>query len=111
MLAYHLTGPGLQLMYGTNTFTVESDEGSLIDPTTECPFLITEHHAQYVLYSRQKSLKVILSKDTTRSIDESANEITGGIILLSLGESSARDAFIARIKLMVGAEGIGCADE
>lgn len=111
MLAYHLTGPGLQLMYGKDAFTVESGEGSLIDPTTECPFRITDQHAQYVLYSRQKSLKVIMSKDPTRSIDDSANEITGGVILLSFDGSSARDAFIARIKLMVGVEGIGCADE
>jgi len=111
MLAYHLTGPGLQLMYGKDAFTVESGEGSLIDPTTENLFLITEQHAQYVLYSRQKSLKAILSKDTTRSIDESANGITGGVVLLSFGGSSARDAFITRIKLMVGAEGVGCVDE
>jgi hypothetical protein len=112
MLAYHLTGPALQLMYGDSAFTVESGEGALIDPTTEKPFLMTEQYAQYVLYSRQGSLKVILSKHTTRSIIESPDEITGGVILLNFGGSNARDEFLARIKHMIGtAGGIGCADE
>jgi hypothetical protein len=112
MLAYHLTGPALQLMYGNNAFTVESSEGALTDPTTENPFLMTEQHAQYVLYSRQGSLKVILSKYTTRSIIESPDEITGGVILLDFSGSNARDEFIARIKDMIRtAGGVGCADE
>jgi hypothetical protein len=112
MLAYHLTGPALQLMYGDNAFTVESGEGVLIDPTTEKPFLMTEKHAQYVLYSRQKSLQVVLSKHTTRSIIESPDEITGGVILLDFGGSNARDEFVARIQHMIGITGgIGCADE
>lgn len=112
MLAYHLTGPALQLMYGNHAFTIESREGSLIDPTTDDPFLMTEQHAQYVLYSRQRSLKVILSKETTRNINESADQITGGVVLLEFGGSDARDDFIARIKRMVGnVGGIGCADE
>ncbi|KAI4747473.1 hypothetical protein E4T50_02180 [Aureobasidium sp. EXF-12298] len=112
MLAYHLTGPALQLMYGNHAFTIESREGSLIDPTTDDPFLMTEQHAQYVLYSRQRSLKVILSKEITRSINESADRMTGGVVLLEFGGSDARDDFIASIKYMVGTVGgIGCADE
>jgi hypothetical protein len=112
MLAYHLTGTDLQLLYGDNAFTVESGEGALIDPTTEKPFLMTEQHAQYVLYSRQKSLKVVLSKHTTHSIIESPDEITGGVILLDFGGSNARDEFVARIQHMIGITGgIGCADE
>jgi hypothetical protein len=99
-------------MYGNHAFTIESREGSLIDPTTDDPFLMTEQHGQYVLYSRQRSLKVILNKETTCSINESADEITGGVILLEFGGSDARDDFIARIKHMAGTVGgIGCADE
>lgn len=112
MLAYHLTD--LKLMYRTNAFTIESNaQRSLLDPTTGCPFLIDEQHAQYVLSSSQKSLKVILSKDTTWSVSESHGKTTGGIILLDFGGTSARDEFITRISDMVGmTEGrIGCADE
>ena len=97
MLAYHLNGPALKLMYGNDGFTIESGEGSLIDPTTQNPFLMTGQHAQYLLYSRQQSLKVVVSNNATRSIHESPDEITGGIILLEFGGSSARDEFIARI--------------
>jgi hypothetical protein len=111
MLAYHIKEPALKLLYGKDAYTIESDQGSLIDPNTQSPFKLTEQHAQYVLYSRQQSLKVILSKNTTRSIKESPDEITGGIILLDFGGSNARDEFIAHIKSMVGVEGIGCADE
>ena len=111
MLAYHIKEPALKLLYGKDAYTIESDQGSLIDPHTGSLFKLTEQHAQYVLYSRQQSLKVILSKNTTRSIKESPNEITGGIVLLDFGGSNARDEFIAHIKHMVGIGGIGCADE
>jgi hypothetical protein len=100
MLAYHVQGPALQLLYGNDSFTIESGEGSLFDPTTKSPFLMTAQHAQYVLYSRQRSLKAILSKESTRSIKESPNEITGGVILLEFGGPSARNEFIARIAEM-----------
>lgn len=112
MLAYHLTD--LKLMYRTNAFTIESrEEGSLLDPATGCPFVIDEQHALYVLSSSQKSLKVILSKDTTWSVSESHGKTTGGIILLEFGDASAREEFITRIKYMVGmtVERIACADE
>jgi hypothetical protein len=73
---------------------------------------MTEKHAQHVLYSRQKSLQVVLSKHTTRSIIESPDEITGGVVLLDFGGSNARDEFVARIQHMIGITGgIGCADE
>lgn len=111
MLAYHLHGPALKLLYGDDGFTVESGEGSLIDPTTQNSFVMTGKHAQYVLYSRQQSLKVILSKNTTRSIDEAPDDITGGVILLDFGGSNARDEFIAHTKNMAGVDGIGCANE
>ena len=101
MLAYHLKGPTLKLMYGNDGFTVESGQGSLIDPTTQNPFLMTGQHAQYLLYSRQQSLKVVVSNNATRSIHESPDEITGGIILLEFGGSSARDEFIARIGQLI----------
>ncbi|KAH0293409.1 hypothetical protein M436DRAFT_68909 [Aureobasidium namibiae CBS 147.97] len=101
MLAYHLNGPTLKLMYGNDGFTVESGEGSLIDPTTQNPFLMTGQHAQYLLYSRQQSLKVVVSNNATRNIHESPDEITGGIILLEFGGSSARDEFIARIGQLI----------
>jgi hypothetical protein len=96
MLVYHVHGPALKLLYGNDSFTIESGEGSLIDPTTESTFRLTAQHAQFVLYGRQGSLKVILSKNSTRSIIESPNEITGGVILLDFGGRSAHDEFIAR---------------
>ncbi|CAD0086450.1 unnamed protein product [Aureobasidium mustum] len=113
MLAYHLTGQDLKLMYRTNVFTIESGEGSLIDPRTGCAFEIGEQHALYVLSSSEKSLKVILSKDNTWSVSESIDEMTGGIILLEFGGVSARDEFIAGIKHLIGMTvgHIGCADE
>ncbi|KAG9596790.1 hypothetical protein KCU77_g5330, partial [Aureobasidium melanogenum] len=113
MLAYHLTGKDLKLMCRTNTFTIESGEGSLMNSTTDCPFEINEQHAQYVLSSSQKSLKVIMSKSTTWSITESIEDLTGGIILLEFGGVSARDEFIAHLKHMagMGVRGIGCADD
>ncbi|CAD0106312.1 unnamed protein product, partial [Aureobasidium uvarum] len=113
MLAYHLTEQGLKLMYRTVVFTIESVEGSLINPTTGCPFEMTEKHLQYVLYSSQKSLKVIMSQNATWSITKSDDNIAGGIILLEFGGVSARDEFIARIKHMVGMTvgSIGCADD
>jgi hypothetical protein len=100
MLAYHVRGPALKLLYGNAAFTIESGDGSLIDPTIKSPFLMTAQHAQYVMYSRQGSLKVILSKDSTRSINESPNDITGSVILLEFGGLSARNEFIARIAEM-----------
>ncbi|KAH0357192.1 hypothetical protein KCU81_g306, partial [Aureobasidium melanogenum] len=113
MLAYHLTGKDLKLMYRTNAFTIESDEGSLMDDTNGCAFEINEQHAQYVLSSSQKSLKVIMSKSTTWSITESNEELTGGIILLEFGGVSARDEFIAHLKHMDGisVRSICCADD
>ncbi|KAH0009595.1 hypothetical protein KCU78_g10656, partial [Aureobasidium melanogenum] len=113
MLAYHLTGKDFKLMYRNNAFTIESDEGSLMNSTAGCPFEINEQHAQYVLSSSQKSLKVIMSKNTTWSITESTEDLTGGIILLEFGGVSARDEFIVRLKHMagMGARGIGCADD
>ncbi|KAG9679524.1 hypothetical protein KCU99_g3077, partial [Aureobasidium melanogenum] len=113
MLAYHLTGKDFKLMYRNNAFTIESDEGSLMNSTTGCPFEINEQHAQYVLSSSQKSLKVIMSKNTTWSITESTEDLTGGIILLEFGGVSARDEFIVRLKHMagMGVRGIGCADD
>ncbi|KAG9692966.1 hypothetical protein KCU95_g6738, partial [Aureobasidium melanogenum] len=113
MLAYHLTGKDLKLMYRTNAFTIESDEASLMDDTNGCAFEINEQHAQYVLSSSQKSLKVIMSKSTTWSITESNEELTGGIILLEFGGVSARDEFIAHLKHMDGisVRSIGCADD
>ncbi|KAH0388926.1 hypothetical protein KCU89_g16817, partial [Aureobasidium melanogenum] len=113
MLAYHLTGKDLKLMYRTNAFTIESGEGSLMNSTADCPFEINEQHAQYVLSSSQKSLKVIMSKSTTWSITESNEDLTGGIILLEFGGVSARDEFIAHLKHMagMGVRGIGCTDE
>jgi hypothetical protein len=101
MLAYHVHGPNLKLLYENDAFIIESDDGSLMDPTTESTFKLTAQHAQFVLYGRQGSLKVILSKNSTRSIIESPNEITGGVILLDFGGRSARDGFIARIGEMV----------
>jgi hypothetical protein len=101
MLAYHVHGPALKLLYGNDSFTIESGEGSLIDPTTESTFRLTAQHAQFVLYGRHGSLKVILSKNSTRSIIESPNDITGGVILLDFGGRSARDEFIARIGEMI----------
>ncbi|KAI4722295.1 hypothetical protein E4T48_01506 [Aureobasidium sp. EXF-10727] len=113
MLAYHLNEQGLKLMYRDNAFTIVSGEGSLIDPTTGSPFKMTEQHALYVLFSSQKSLKVIMSKNTAWSIAKSPDDVSGGIILLEFGGVSARDEFIARIKHMVGMSvgGIGCADD
>ena len=111
MLAYHLKGPALKLMYGGDAFTIESDEGSLIDPTTQKPFSMTEQHVKYTLYSRQQSLKVILSKDLTRNIIESLDEITGGVILLDFGGSNARDGFVAHIGRMVSTRRFVCANE
>ncbi|KAG9713321.1 hypothetical protein KCU73_g16558, partial [Aureobasidium melanogenum] len=113
ILAYHLTGKDFKLMYRNDAFTIESDEGSLMNSTTGCPFEINEQHAQYVLSSSQKSLKVIMSKNTTWSITESTEDLTGGIILLEFGGVSARDEFIARLKHMagLGVRGIGCADD
>ncbi|KAH0366566.1 hypothetical protein KCU65_g5264, partial [Aureobasidium melanogenum] len=113
MLAYHLTGQDLKLMYRTNAFTIESDEGSLMDDTTGCAFEINEQHAQYVLSSSQKSLKVIMSKSTTWSITETTEDLTGGIILLEFGGVSARDEFIAHLKDVDGmnVQSIGCADD
>lgn len=113
MLAYHLTGKDLKLMYRSNASTIESVEGALMDDTTGCAFEINEQHAQYVLSSSQKSLKVIMSKSTTWSITESNEELTGGIILLEFGGVSARDEFIAHLKHMDGisVRSIGCADE
>ncbi|KAH0270233.1 hypothetical protein KCU91_g8202, partial [Aureobasidium melanogenum] len=100
-------------MYRTNAFTIESDEASLMDDTNGCAFEINEQHAQYVLSSSQKSLKVIMSKSTTWSITESNEELTGGIILLEFGGVSARDEFIAHLKHMDGisVRSIGCADD
>ena len=113
MLAYHLTGKDLKLMYRTNAFTIESGEGSLIDPRTGCAFEVGVQHALYVLSSSQNSLKVVLSKDTTWSVSESIDEMTGGIILFEFGGVSARDEFVAGIKHLVGLTvgRIGCADE
>ncbi|KAI4847817.1 hypothetical protein E4T44_04299, partial [Aureobasidium sp. EXF-8845] len=101
MLAYHVSGPALRLLYGNDSFTIESGEGSLMDPITESTFRLTAQHAQFVLYGREGSLKVILSKNSTRSIIESPTEITGGVILLDFGGRSARDEFIARVGEMV----------
>ncbi|KAG9833612.1 hypothetical protein KCU98_g8928, partial [Aureobasidium melanogenum] len=113
MLAYHLTGKDLKLLYRTNAFTIESGEGSLSDSRTGIAFEINEQHAPYVLSSSQKSLKVIMSKSTTWSITESNKELTGGIILLEFGGVSARDEFIAHLKHMAGmsVRSIGCADD
>ncbi|KAI4728482.1 hypothetical protein E4T49_03789 [Aureobasidium sp. EXF-10728] len=113
MLAYHLNEQGLKLMYRDNAFTIESGAGSLVDPTTGTPFKMTEQHALYVLFSSQKSLKVIMSKNPAWSIAKSPDDVSGGIILLDFGGVSARDEFVAHIKHMVGmsAGGIGCSDD
>ncbi|KAI5194414.1 hypothetical protein E4T39_08680 [Aureobasidium subglaciale] len=113
MLAYHLTGEGLKLLHKATAFTIVSAEGSLIDPTTDRPFEITEQHAMFVLSSCQNSFKVILSETATWSIFESPNDITGGLILLDFDSESARDEFLARIKQMVGmvVGGIGDVDD
>ncbi|CAD0021787.1 unnamed protein product [Aureobasidium pullulans] len=74
---------------------------------------ITKNHAPYVLFSRQSSFKVILSQSTTHDINETDDDITGGIFLLEFDGGVARDDFMARIREMVGgsAGGISSADD
>ncbi|THW86427.1 hypothetical protein D6D18_07529 [Aureobasidium pullulans] len=113
MLAYHLTGEGYSLQYRTNCFTIEFGQEPLIDPINGLSFKITKNHAPYVLFSRQSSFKVILSQSTTHDINETDDDITGGIILLEFDGGVARDDFMARIREMVGgsAGGISSADD
>ncbi|KAK6007086.1 hypothetical protein QM012_006094 [Aureobasidium pullulans] len=114
MLAYHLVANNLKLKYRTNAFTIErGEEGSLVDPLNGCAFQIDKQHAMYVLSSSEKSLKVILSQNSTWTVAISCGKMTGGIILLEFGNASARDEFIARIRYMVGMTvgRIGCADD
>ncbi|THY86156.1 hypothetical protein D6C95_07675 [Aureobasidium pullulans] len=113
MLAYHLTGEGFSLQYRTNCFTIEFGQEPLIDPINGLSFKITKNHAPYVLFSRQSSFKVIMSQSTTHDINETDDDITGGIILLEFDGGVARDDFMARIREMVGgsAGGISSADD
>ncbi|THY35161.1 hypothetical protein D6D01_01560 [Aureobasidium pullulans] len=113
MLAYHLTGEGFSLQYRTNCFTIEFGQEPLINPINGLSFKMTKTHAPYVLFSRQSSFKVILSQSTTHDINETDDDITGGIILLEFDGVVARDDFMARIREMVGgsAGGISSADD
>lgn len=102
MLAYHLSGEDLKLLWQNNAFTIESARGSLVDPLSDSSFRVIGRHATCVVTSRQKSLKVILSKNTAMSVDENEDDITGGVMLLEFDDEGVRDRFISLVTKMVG---------